>query len=63
MQSMQGAYLLLLYTATWIPNVAPSVLSWPESRSLTACQQLSDKYSKLVALPNSTTYNEEKIGK
>ena len=43
--------------------VLKSVVSWPQRRSRSACQQLSNDYSDLVALPNSTLYHEENIGK
>ena len=63
MTQLRSKKLPLLYTATWIPTVLTTALSWPDRRFQTACQQLSSEYSSLVALPNSTIYNEENIGK
>ena len=63
MKNLLSEHLFLFCAATWLPTILTSALLWPDRRSQTACQQLITEYSSLVALPNSTTYNQENIGK
>ena len=65
MRASIGLYSLCM--VKWIPVALASVLAWPNPRSLgstgPACQQLAASYPALLALPNSTIYDAEKIGK
>lgn len=63
MEQIRKKRLSLLYIAIWIPIVLTSAVSWPLRRFNSSCQQLSNNYPNLLALPNSTVYNEVNAGK